>query len=221
MSDETAAVDAQRGTANMERARHWDAVYESKADSAVSWFEPAPIVSLELIRALDPPPRSLIDVGGGASRLVDCWLSSGGEGDIAVLDVSEVALNKVKARLGPQAQRVRFLVGDVTQRFDVGTFDLWHDRAVFHFLTEPEERQRYAALAARSVRPGGHAILGAFAPEGPKKCSGLEVCRYDAAGLARELGPCFQLVSQRQHEHVTPSGAVQAFCFAVLRRERL
>ncbi|WP_437191113.1 class I SAM-dependent methyltransferase [Planctomicrobium sp. SH527] len=202
----------------MQREQHWNSVYQSKSDTEVSWFEPEPQVSLELIRSVAPDGGSVIDVGGGTARLVDSLLQQSKPGQIAVLDVSEAALRKVKERLGEQAGEVHWVVGDVTEQSGLGQYDVWHDRAVFHFLTDAAERGRYAELAAQTVRPGGHAILGVFALDGPQKCSGLEVCRYDAAGLARELGPAFRLVREHPHRHVTPSGKVQSFCFAVFQR---
>lgn len=201
----------------MQRKQHWNSIYQNKSDTEVSWFEPEPQVSLELIRSVASDGGSVIDIGGGASRLVDRLLAFDFR-PVGVLDVSEVALRKIKDRLGEQSRSIRWIVGDVTELPELGQYDVWHDRAVFHFLTDSADRKRYAALAAQTVRPGGHAILGTFALDGPQKCSGLQVCRYDAAGLARELGPAFWLVREHAHRHVTPSGMVQSFCFAVLQR---
>lgn len=202
---------------NRQRTNHWDQVYLTKAETDVSWFEPEPTTSLELIRSVLPPGGNVIDIGGGASRLVDRLLDFG-TGEIAVLDVSAVALRKSQDRLGTNADRVRWIVGDITEFSHLGRFDVWHDRAVFHFLTKPEERRRYAELAAHTVKPGGHAILGVFATDGPPRCSGLDVCRYDPEGLARELGPAFHRLHEHSYRHTTPAGKVQSFCFAVFQR---
>lgn len=167
----------------MPRKEHWDAVYTTKANDQVSWFEVDPTLSLDLIQQVSPPPKSVIDLGGGQSFLVDRLLDNG-IGKVAVLDISNVALNRMKERLGEQAASVEWIEADVTSISDVGRFDLWHDRAVFHFLTEPKDREAYLKLAAKSIPVGGHMIIGTFAIDGPDKCSGLPVCRYDAESMA-------------------------------------
>lgn len=202
----------------MKREEHWNSVYEARPETSVSWFEPEPVVSLDLIRPVLPRDGSVIDIGG-ASRLVDSLLHLT-SGQVAVLDVSEVALNKAKTRLAAWAEGVRWITGDVTTLTDLGQFDVWHDRAVFHFLTDSADRRRYAALAAQTVRRGGHAIIGTFAHDGPRRCSGLEVCRYDAAGLAHELGPSFQLLREHAQRHLTPAGETQSFCWVVCMKIR-
>ena len=199
------------------RAQHWETFYRNSGETEVSWFEQQPDLSLELIQSVLPHGGSVVDVGGGASRLVDTLLRQG-TFDVTVLDVSEVALQLARARLGSAAERAHWIAGDVTAASNIGPFDVWHDRAVFHFLTDPEDRRRYATLAAQSIRLGGYAILGTFAPDGPLKCSGLEVCRYDATGLAGELGPAFRQQAERRYQHTTPSGKLQNFCFAVFQR---
>jgi SAM-dependent methyltransferase len=199
------------------RQDHWDAVYQTKASDEVSWFESSPKISLDLINQVSPAPRSVIDVGGGHSLLVDRLLESDFE-RIAVLDISPVALERSKQRLGDRATRVEWIVADVTTVSEVGTFELWHDRAVFHFLTEPQDRAAYVELAAKSILPGGHLITGTFALDGPEKCSGLPVCRYDADQLAKTLGERFVLIHQQHHVHETPSGNPQSFFFGVFRR---
>jgi SAM-dependent methyltransferase len=201
----------------MDRKQHWENVYATKRVTEVSWFEAEPRVSLELIERASPAHGSVIDVGGGASLLVDRLLDRGFK-KIAVLDISAAALEHARARLGARAEKVQWITGDVTSLEDVGTFDVWHDRAVFHFLTDAEDRRKYVALARRSVKPGGHLIVGTFAVDGPPMCSGLDVCRYDAEHLARELGPDFQLVHQLAHSHTTPWGKPQAFVFGLFRR---
>jgi SAM-dependent methyltransferase len=200
----------------MERTQHWDQVYQTKSETEVSWFEQEPATSLELIRSVLPPEGSVIDIGGGASRLVDHLLSEPAS-SITVLDVSAVALKKVQERLGTRAERVRWIVGDVTQLEHLPTCDVWHDRAVFHFLTSLDDRRRYIELADQTIAADGYLILGVFAPDGPEKCSGLEVRRYDAASLASELGPSFRLIHNQTVQHTTPAGKPQSFCFAVFQ----
>jgi SAM-dependent methyltransferase len=163
------------------------------------------------------PGGSVIDAGGGSSRLAECLLDRALEG-LAVLDISESALERAKARLGERAERVRWIVADLTTAADVGTYDVWHDRAVFHFLTDAKDRARYVALLRRSVRPRGHAIIATFAPDGPAKCSGLPVVRYDGPALARELGAGFALLKTVPELHLTPSGNPQSFQYSVFRR---
>jgi SAM-dependent methyltransferase len=193
-------------------------MYTNRPYEDVGWFEPDPAVSLRLIeRAVSEGARSVIDVGGGASRLADRLLTLGLE-RIAVLDISEAGLEVAKARLGDRAGDVEWIVGDVTRLADVGEFDVWHDRAVFHFLTDPADRERYVHLAERTVRPGGTAIVATFAPDGPEQCSGLDVCRYDAASLAEQCGPGFRLIDWQDHHHVTPRGVDQHFQYSAFRR---
>jgi len=188
------------------RQRHWEAVYSSRSETEVSWYQEDPRLSLELIRAFAPAESGrIIDVGGGASVLVDRLLRLS-FGRIAVLDVSEAALTTSRGRLGGQAERVEWIAADVTAIEDVGVFDLWHDRAVFHFLTEPDDRRKYVDLARRTIPSGGHLILATFADNGPTRCSGLDVRRYDADTMTAELGEGFTLVEQRRETHVTPSG---------------
>lgn len=200
----------------MDRHEHWNTIYQTKAVTDVSWFESDPHISMELINAASPLRGHVIDVGGGASRLVDNLFAAGFE-SVTVLDISEIALEHAKARLGAQATQVYWIVGDICQIAELPPCDVWHDRAVFHFLTEPNDRRKYVDLVTHTVRIGGHVIIGTFALDGPLKCSGLEVCRYDAAALSRELGPRFTLVRELSHTHVTPSAKPQRFCFAVFK----
>ena len=158
----------------------------------------------------------MIDVGGGTSALGERLLDAGYA--VAVLDVSAAALARARSRLGARADAVRWIVADVTADPDLGAHDCWHDRAVFHFLTERADRRRYAALLARSVPSGGHAIIATFAPDGPDKCSGLPVCRYDGPALAAELGHALTLVRETRETHVTPWGKPQSFQYSVFRR---
>jgi SAM-dependent methyltransferase len=201
----------------MSGREHWDNVYATKGDAEVSWTEADPRRSLSLIREVCAPPARVIDVGGGTSTLCDRLLDAGYA--VSVLDISATALDRARARLGPRAADVRWIVADVADdSTDVGTHDCWHDRAVFHFLTDHADRQRYAALLARSVRPGGHAVIATFAPDGPEKCSGLPVCRYDGPALAAALGPALKLVRETRETHLTPWGKPQSFQYSLLQR---
>lgn len=198
----------------MDRHEHWNSIYQTKSVTDVSWFESEPQVSLELITAASPKLGRVIDVGGGASRLVDKLVAIGFE-SVTVLDISERALEHAQARLGAKTDQVRWIVGDICQIAELSPCEVWHDRAVFHFLTDAHDRQRYVELVTRTVRVGGHVIIGTFAVDGPLKCSGLEVCRYDAAALSRELGSRFKLVRELSHTHMTPAGKSQQFFFGV------
>jgi SAM-dependent methyltransferase len=201
----------------MPRKDHWDAVYTTKSSDEVSWYEVDPSLSLHLIRQVSPTPNSVIDVGGGQSSLVDRLLDIG-IGKVAVLDISAVAISRTKERLGGRASQVEWIEADLTSISNVGTFDLWHDRAVFHFLTDPMDREAYVELAIKSIPVGGHLIIGTFATDGPEKCSGLPVCRYDADSMASTLGNRFMLVSSHNHVHATPWGKEQHFFFGVFQR---
>lgn len=202
------------------RQAHWDNVYRTKGESEVSWFQERPDISLELIALSGADPRSaVVDIGGGASRLVD-GLVRQGFGDVTVLDLSEAALARAKARLGPEGGHVRWIAADVTRWQPERCYDIWHDRAAFHFLTEPTEQDAYVQRLRQAVKPGGHVIIGTFAPDGPERCSGLPVARHDAASLAALLGDGFTLVETRRHEHATPWAAIQRFQFSVFRKAR-
>lgn len=198
----------------MDRHEHWNSIYLTKEITDVSWYESQPQISLELINAASPRHGSVIDVGGGASRLVDRLVAEGFE-SITVLDISEIALEHAKLRLGSQADRVHWIVGDICQMAELSPCDVWHDRAVFHFLTDPDDRRKYVDLVTRTVRVGGHVIIGTFAVDGPLQCSGLDVCRYDANALSRELGPRFKLVRELSYTHLTPSNKPQRFTFGL------
>ena len=200
------------------RKSHWETVYTTKGENEVSWFQENPAPSLDLIDLARPAPESaVIDVGGGASRLVDSLLARGFK-RVTVLDISQAAVDAAKARLGDRAGEVEWVVADVTKWPPARTFDIWHDRAAFHFLVDLADRSAYIARLQRAVRPGGHVIIGTFAADGPTKCSGLPVERYDPEALLSELGPNFRLVQSVRHEHHTPSGVVQPFTFVVARR---
>ncbi len=192
-------------------AAHWDEVWRAKEPEAVSWFEPNPEVSLALIGSTS---RRVLDVGGGASRLVDALLDRGMQ--VTVLDLSPHALERARHRLGARADRVTWIVGDVRTVEEVGEIDVWHDRAAFHFLIEPEDRALYRAQLLDAVRPGGEAVIATFAPDGPERCSGLPVQRWAPEALAGELG--LDLLESRREVHRTPWDTEQPFTYARLRR---
>jgi len=197
---------------------HWEKVYATKAPDAVSWYRRHLETSLALIeRAVPVRLASIIDVGGGESTLVDDLLLRGYE-NITVLDVSHAAIDITKSRLSSAGDQVRWIVADITQiELEPRAYDLWHDRAVFHFLTAPDQRAAYIRQVARSVRPGGHVIVSAFGPEGPTRCSGLEVVRYDAESLHREFGVRFGLVESSTEMHRTPFETTQQFLYCYCR----
>jgi SAM-dependent methyltransferase len=201
------------------RQNHWENVYASKGEDEVSWFQETPVLSLDLI-ALAGAIRSsgIIDIGGGASRLADCLVAQGYE-DVTVLDLSAAALASARSRMGQKAGRVTWIAADVTSWEPTRTYDVWHDRAAFHFLTLAKDQAAYVARLRRALRPGGHAIIGTFALDGPERCSGLVVSRYDATSLAATLGSGFELIDTRRHEHVTPWGVTQKFQFSTFRRQ--
>ena len=193
---------------------HWEHVYETKSADKVSWFQPHATRSLELVRSIDPRASArVIDVGGGASTLVDDLLDAGFD-HLSVLDLSANALEVARQRLGPRAARVQWLVGDIVQiALPEAGFDVWHDRAVFHFLTEEADRAAYVRQVMRAVKPGGHVIVATFAPDGPTECSGLPVARYSAEELHGEFGPAFELIEHARETHETPWGALQHFVY--------
>lgn len=196
---------------------HWDAVYEKKGASEVSWYEPRPEKSLQLIRATGiEATEPVIDVGGGASLLLDELLRAGYT-DLTVLDISATVLGKLRTRLGSAASSATLLHQDVTVFQPTRQYAVWHDRAVFHFLTGREDRERYLAALRQGVRPGGHIVIATFGPSGPEKCSGLPTVRYDAATLATELGTDFALMDSFLVVHRTPWNADQQFLYCRFR----
>jgi 2-polyprenyl-3-methyl-5-hydroxy-6-metoxy-1,4-benzoquinol methylase len=200
---------------------HWETVYTTKAPTELSWFQSEPTVSLRLIQNVAPSAETaIIDVGGGASTLVDGLLSSRYR-NITVLDIAAAGLAHARARLGRSSSMVQWICADVLRaQLPAAGFDVWHDRAVFHFLTSPEDRRAYVEQVAGAVRQNGHVIVGAFAEDGPMRCSGLEVARYTAARLHAQFGAAFDLIDSVREEHITPSGARQSFqyCLCTLRR---
>jgi SAM-dependent methyltransferase len=198
----------------METRDHWNRVYTTKSDEQVSWFEPLPTVSVRMLRAAGVTAEScVIDVGGGDSRLVD-YLVAEGLDCVAVLDVSGAALARAKARIGSRADLLMWIESDVVAAWTLKPMDVWHDRAVFHFLTDANARDRYREHLLEILKPGGCAIIATFAPDGPEKCSGLPVARYSPDGLAAELGPALRLIESQLHVHTTPWGTTQSFQYS-------
>lgn len=204
----------------MDPKSHWEKVYSTKAPDTVSWYRPHLETSLALIeRAAATLSESIIDVGGGESTLVDDLLARGYQ-NLTILDVSQTAIDVTKKRLGTAAETVCWLVGDITEvQLPTNAYDVWHDRAVFHFLTTPEQRAAYVRQVAASVRPGGHVIVSTFGPEGPTKCSGLDVMRYDEESLHRQFGVRFRLEESSKEVHQTPFGTTQQFLYCYCRIE--
>ena len=203
---------------DVSRKAHWENVYATKGEREVSWYQESPAPSLELIALAGlSDDASIIDIGGGASRLVDALVDRNVR-RITVLDLSAAALDAARQRLGNRAAGVEWVVADVTIWEPFETYDLWHDRAAFHFLTDPADQSVYADRLRKAVKPGGHAIIGTFALDGPERCSGLPIVRYDAASLSAMLGTDFKLIDARRHDHATPWGAVQRFQFSTFRR---
>lgn len=193
---------------------HWEKVYQTKQPDAVSWFQEHATRSLELIRSVEASlDANIIDVGGGASTLVDDLLGHGFK-NISVLDLSATALDVARKRLGTAGNCVTWIAGNICAvNLPDHTYDIWHDRAVFHFLTEPADRAAYVQQVMRSVKPGGHVIVATFAPDGPEQCSGLPVARYAPGQLHQEFGPSFELLEHMSEEHKTPWGSVQHFVY--------
>ena len=202
----------------MEPKTHWDRIYRTTRPDELSWFQATPHVSLDLIRRRVPDRQArIIDVGGGTSSLADALLASG-YSDVTVLDVSAAALTTAKERLGARAGEVTWLDADVlTAALPQSDYDVWHDRAVFHFLTDPHDRDRYVAQVRRAVKPGGLVLVATFAEDGPTRCSGLPVARYSPQQLHRSFGADFLLLEDHREEHVTPSGVRQPFTYCACR----
>ncbi len=203
----------------MQPKQHWEEVYTSKATDAVSWFQPHAALSLDLIRTTGlGKEAAIIDVGGGASTLVDDLLANGYT-DLTVLDLSSHALNAARQRLGKEEAQVRWIEADITTvDLPAKRYDIWHDRAVFHFLTTPEQREAYVQTVFRSVKPGGHVIVATFAEDGPLECSGLPVMRYRPEELHDQFGEAFKLLIHAKEAHQTPAGKVQQFVYCYCRR---
>jgi trans-aconitate methyltransferase len=199
-----------------DRREHWERLWRNKAPEQVSWYQRDPAISLELIAAAGiAKDAGILDVGGGASLLVDRLLDLG-HSNLAVLDVSAAALEACRARLGPRAAAVEWHLADVTGFEPRRNYALWHDRAVFHFLTGAEDRRRYVAVLRKALKPGGAVVIATFAPDGPSRCSGLEVMRYDEKSLGAEFGADFELREVRRETHKTPLDADQCFNYCRL-----
>lgn len=200
------------------RQAHWENVYTTKGEKEVSWFQENPAPSLDLIALTGlSDDAAIIDIGGGASRLVDDLLTRKFR-RLTVLDLSEAALAAARKRLGDRGADVQWVIADVTKWEPTQTYDLWHDRAAFHFLTDQADQSAYVDRLKKALRPGGYVIIGTFAPDGPERCSGLPIVRHDATTLAAILGSDFVLIDTRRHDHATPWGAVQRFQFSTFRR---
>jgi ubiquinone/menaquinone biosynthesis C-methylase UbiE len=203
----------------MQPKQHWEEVYTTKSSDAVSWFQPHADLSMNLIRATGVgKDAGIIDVGGGASTLVDDLLANG-YNDLTVLDLSAHAMEAARKRLGKDEQMVRWIEADITQvDLPAKRYDIWHDRAVFHFLTTPEQREAYVQTVFRAVKPGGHVIVATFAEDGPLECSGLPVMRYRPEELHDQFGEAFTLLKHTKEAHHTPAGKVQQFVYCYCRR---
>ncbi|MFA6955110.1 MAG: class I SAM-dependent methyltransferase [Thermoanaerobaculia bacterium] len=202
----------------MDAKQHWENIYSTKQSTEVSWFQAEAHLSQELIQLVAPDrSAAILDVGGGASTLVDGLLNAGYL-RVTVLDLAAAALDQARRRLGSAAAKASWLEGNVLDIAlpDAG-FDVWHDRAVFHFLTDASDRQRYVDRVKHSVRPGGHVLVATFAEDGPTRCSGLEVARYSPEALHAEFGDSFKMLSSTREQHVTPSGATQRFVYCLCR----
>jgi len=202
----------------MSRKEHWQKIYKEKSPFEVSWYQNKPCVSLSIINTLPlGKDDKIIDVGGGASTLVDYLLKQDFK-NISVLDLSSNALVLAKKRLGEKSKRVNWQIADVTQFTPEQTFSLWHDRAVFHFLTGKSEREKYKNVLASAINIGGYVIIAAFAIGGPTTCSGLDIVQYDAAKIKQEFEPLFKLIDQKSEIHITPAGREQLFGYYVLSK---
>jgi SAM-dependent methyltransferase len=199
---------------------HWERIYRTKDPTQASWYQSEPRLSLDLIRRVAPDLSDpIIDVGGGASILVDGLLAAGYR-HLTVLDLSPTALALARQRLGARASLVTWLAADVRDvPLPAGGYAVWHDRAVFHFLTDAKARARYVGQTRRAVRPGGYALVASFAPDGPTRCSGLDVVRYSPDTMHAEFGAGFRLLDNVREDHHTPSGAIQAFVYCLCRVE--
>lgn len=203
----------------IDRQAHWQNVYATKTEKEVSWFQENPTPSLDMIAATGiSTDASIIDVGGGVSRLVDSMLDKGFR-RLTILDLSAKGLEATKQRLGRRCSEVNWIVADVVTWTPPEVYDLWHDRAAFHFLTDQADRVAYVAGLKCALRSGGHVIIATFAPDGPERCSGLPIVRYDPMNLAAAIGPEFELIHSKLHGHLTPGGGTQHFQFSRFLRK--
>lgn len=204
----------------MENKTHWEHIYQTKSTTQVSWYQEHAQYSVQFIQKTGiQKSAAIIDIGGGASTLVDDLLVAGFQ-NVSVLDISETALQVARQRLGTRAVDVNWIEADITQaNLPRHAYDVWHDRAVFHFLTQAADRQRYIETVRQSVRPGGHVIVATFAPDGPDRCSGLEVVRYSPERLHHEFGEGFRMVDNTRETHHTPFGTEQKFIYCYCRKD--
>jgi 2-polyprenyl-3-methyl-5-hydroxy-6-metoxy-1,4-benzoquinol methylase len=204
----------------MNAANHWEKIYREKASDAVSWYRPHLEMSLDLIEKAAPArSAAILDIGGGESTLVDDLLARGYQ-NVTVLDISSTAIEVTKQRLGVASERIQWVTADIAKAdLSPRAYDVWHDRAVFHFLTAAEQRAAYVYQVAQAVKPGGHVLVSSFGPEGPTKCSGLEVVRYDAESLHAQFGKRFRLLESFKELHETPFGTTQQFLYCYCRIE--
>jgi ubiquinone/menaquinone biosynthesis C-methylase UbiE len=204
----------------MKREQYWERIYRTKPSTELSWYQPEARLSLDMISRVAPGLNdAVLDVGGGTSTLVDGWLDRGYR-EVTVLDLASAGLARAQERLGERAAQVRWIVADALEApLPPASCALWHDRAVFHFLTDAGDRARYVAEVRRVVRPGGHVIIASFGPEAPSRCSGLEVVRYDSYRLHSEFGSAFRLLDSTKENHRTPAGPVQPFVYCLCRVE--
>ena len=201
----------------MDAKEHWENVYAAKSATEVSWYQAQAKVSLSLIQQVASEDSAIIDVGGGASTLVDGLMQAGFR-SVAVLDIANTALDASRRRLGDPGRQVQWIVANILEfPFQRHSIDVWHDRAVFHFLTSSADRRQYVQQVVHAIRPGGHVIVGTFAEDGPEKCSGLDVCRYSPSSLHAEFGEPFLLKKSVLEEHVTPWGKSQRFQYCLCR----
>lgn len=204
---------------NITDKQHWENVFASKAADEVSWFQPYPNTSMEFLKLFDLPlTANIIDIGGGDSRLVDALLDAGYQ-NIWVLDISANALERAKQRLGERANKVNWVVTDITEFTPTVLFDFWHDRAAFHFLTNESSVNKYVSIAENAINKNGYLVLGTFSEEGPKKCSGLQIQQYNETSMSTRFEKAFNRIKCIMEEHITPFNSVQKFLFCSFRKK--
>lgn len=201
------------------KAEHWENVFATKAETDFSWYQPVPKTSLDFLTTFNlPPSANIIDVGGGDSYFIDTLLEHGYE-NIYLLDISSQAINRVKKRLGPAAEKVHFIHSDILDFKPAVQFDFWHDRAAFHFLTTDEHIHQYVSTVSQAVKPNAHFVLGTFSENGPNKCSGLDIRQYNTAAMKARFNPHFDLVRCMEEGHLTPFNTMQQFLFCSFKRK--